>query len=157
MRPWLPLTAAAANPMLKLSETMKGWLFEQVVAVPPWHTDATLGSKSTLPVLASHERTGLLTLPLFGHEQLGLQQSQYPVVYVPVTQLESEAGAGVGVGLGVGAGVFAGIGAGVVGADVGGKLGAGVAAGVGGAGVGAEVGADVGDNVVGGDGAEVGR
>jgi len=43
-------------------------------------------------VRASHASVGLVTLPLFGHEQLGLQQSQYPVVHVPVTH-SSEAGA----------------------------------------------------------------
>jgi hypothetical protein len=66
--------------MLKLLDTTNGLLLEHDAAVPPWQTDATFASNSTLPVPASHDSTGLSTLPLFGHEQLGLQQSQYPVV-----------------------------------------------------------------------------
>eukprot|EP00630_Chrysocystis_fragilis_P003068 CAMPEP_0197396712 /NCGR_PEP_ID=MMETSP1165-20131217/10151_1 /TAXON_ID=284809 /ORGANISM="Chrysocystis fragilis, Strain CCMP3189" /LENGTH=398 /DNA_ID=CAMNT_0042922567 /DNA_START=498 /DNA_END=1690 /DNA_ORIENTATION=- len=42
-------------------------------------------SLSVAPVSASQDRTGRSTLPLPGHEHEGLQQSQYPVVYVPVT------------------------------------------------------------------------
>jgi len=66
-------------------------LSEQAAAVPPSHTDLTVASNKGSPVLASHARIGLCTLPLLGHEQLGLQQSQYPVVHVPVIH-SSDAG-----------------------------------------------------------------
>jgi len=55
-----------------------------VAAIPPMQTECTLGSHNTSPVLASQDLVGLITLPLPGHAQLGLQQSQYPVVHVPV-------------------------------------------------------------------------
>merc|ERR1719401_314224 len=72
VRPWLPLTATAAKPMLKLPFTRKGALSAQAAAVPPSHTDFTLASKSRSPVFASQDSVGLSTFPLPGHEQLGL-------------------------------------------------------------------------------------
>lgn len=69
----------------------------QLAEGPPLQTDETSGSKRVSPVSASHERAGLLTLPFPGQAQLGLQQSQYPVVQVPVIQ-PGGAGAGAGAG-----------------------------------------------------------
>jgi len=52
-------------------------LLEQVTAVPPFsHTDFSFASLRSLPVLPSQELMGVGWLPLLGHEQLGLQQSQ---------------------------------------------------------------------------------
>lgn len=166
MRPWLPLTATAVKAKLKLSEYIHGALSEQVAEEPPSQTEPTFGSVSFSPVFASQVATGLCTFPLPGQEQLGLQQSQYPVVQVPRTQVESTAGAGAaGVGATVGAIVGADVGASVgaaVGGDVGasvgivvvvvavvrGKVGALVGAIVVGGAVGASVGAIVGSGVV---------
>lgn len=97
--------------MLKLGLTTKGLLSLQDAAEPPPQTEGTLLSVSFLPVCASQAKAGRLTLPLFGQEQLGLQQSQYPVVQVPLTQLWSDTGGtetevlgtGDAVGLAVGA------------------------------------------------------
>ena len=79
----MPPTAAAAKPSETPSLYCQGWLLVQDAAVPPSQTEVTSGEVRTLPVSASHERTGVSTSPLPDHEQLGLQQSQYPVVYVP--------------------------------------------------------------------------
>jgi hypothetical protein len=62
--------------MLKSSLTWNGRLLAQVAASPPSHTEATLGSDSTAPVSALQDSVDWFTLPLPGHEQLGLQQSQ---------------------------------------------------------------------------------
>mmetsp|Transcript_16814 Transcript_16814/g.42311 ORF Transcript_16814/g.42311 Transcript_16814/m.42311 type:complete len:206 (-) Transcript_16814:19-636(-) len=83
-RPWAPEVAAAAKPILSVSLTLKGLLFLQVAARPPWQTEGSFGSSTTSPDTASQDRTGFSTLPFPGQAQLGLQQSQYPVVQVPV-------------------------------------------------------------------------
>lgn len=59
----------------------------QEAATPPSQTDASLGPAADPSALQAF--TGAVTLPLFGQEQLGLQQSQYPVVYVPSIQPDS--------------------------------------------------------------------
>merc|ERR1719330_342659 len=121
--------------MLKRGFTRKGLLSVQDAAVPPSQTEATLASVNFWPVLASQDKAGRLTLPLLGQEQLGLQQSQYPVVHVPRTHEPCPDGNGVGpivgagvcsttgTGSGVGSGVNCGVGSGVrsgVGCGVGG-------------------------------------
>mmetsp|Transcript_28987 Transcript_28987/g.77455 ORF Transcript_28987/g.77455 Transcript_28987/m.77455 type:complete len:84 (+) Transcript_28987:239-490(+) len=70
--------------MLNRRLTMNGLLSAQLAELPPSHADFTLGSNNFSPVWVSHESTGLLTCPLPAQEQLGLQQSQYPVVHVPL-------------------------------------------------------------------------
>jgi len=94
--------------MLKRGLTTKGPLSAQEAAEPPSQTEATLWSVSFSPVCASQAEVGWFTLPLFGQEQLGLQQSQYPVVQVPCTQLWFETGGGTGVGTGAAVGLAVG-------------------------------------------------
>jgi len=73
--------------MLNEGAATNGRLSEQPAEFPPSQTDFSFASARRAPVLASHDCVGALTLPFPGHEQLGLQQSQYPVVHVPRVQL----------------------------------------------------------------------
>merc|ERR1719384_1803433 len=103
--------------MLSWRFTMKGLLSVHDAAKPPSQTEPRFGSLSFLPVRVSHDNVGAFTLPLFGQEQLGLQQSQYPVVHVPRTQLPGPSIGGAGVsdcdGVGTATGVGDDIGAGI--------------------------------------------
>merc|ERR1719210_671 len=77
LRPWSPLTAIAAKPMLRRDLTGNGWLSAQDAALPPApQTDGSFASASFAPVSALQARIGRFMPPLPGQEQLGLQQSQ---------------------------------------------------------------------------------
>jgi len=73
----MPLTAIAEKPMLKRSLTRNGLLSAQEAALPaPLQTDGSFAFSNFFPVAASQAKMGRFVLPLPGHEQLGLQQSQ---------------------------------------------------------------------------------
>ena len=88
--------------MAKFPFTRNGWLFGQDAEFPPHfpkskryfkqgqflpsQAETAFWSERMLPVVVSQAATGWFTLPLFGQEQDGLQQSQYPVVLTNVGQ-----------------------------------------------------------------------
>eukprot|EP00443_Scrippsiella_acuminata_P046599 CAMPEP_0115197188 /NCGR_PEP_ID=MMETSP0270-20121206/15469_1 /TAXON_ID=71861 /ORGANISM="Scrippsiella trochoidea, Strain CCMP3099" /LENGTH=141 /DNA_ID=CAMNT_0002610537 /DNA_START=265 /DNA_END=691 /DNA_ORIENTATION=- len=70
-----PIGAAAAKPIARFALWMRGCMLGQAAAKPPSQTEGSF-ALTTPPPSALQDVMGLLTLPLPGQPQLGLQQSQ---------------------------------------------------------------------------------